>query len=203
MGNKRNIIIIVLAFLLGVGGGSAFVKLTKNNVRGNTPVQNTPTTLDHSDTSETTDESGATDSIDILKIRASSELANDGYGNYYYAENVLDGLTSTAWTEGVSGNGEGETLTYTLAALTNIHSCTLYNGYCKSEDLYYKNSRPSKITFIFDDGEETVLMQDRYNVEQVAHFKTTHQTTSIVLRIDETFDGSKYTDTCISEIYFN
>ena len=66
--------------------------------------------------------------------------------------------------------------------------------------MYYKNSRIKKLTLIFDDGEEQINIEDVYNQSQRIKLTNKHQSKQMILRIDEIYAGSKYSDTCISEI---
>ena len=90
-------------------------------------------------------------------IMASSTLIEPGYDHSAWL--VQDYDTSTAWTEGAPGNGLGESLymeTDRYAVITGGVICT---GYCRSEDLFYKNGAPTRI-YIHSGNQEA----DDYNL---------------------------------------
>ncbi|WP_308697496.1 Ig-like domain-containing protein [uncultured Thomasclavelia sp.] len=134
----------------------------------------------------------------ITAINASSTLMQENYD--YSANNLIDQNNSTAWSDGIDGDGIGETLTFVFEQESSINEINILNGYCKSEDLYYKNSRIKKVTLIFDDGEEQIDIEDIYNQSQSFKLANQHQSKQMVLRIDEVYAGNKYSDTCVSEI---
>lgn len=73
------------------------------------------------------------------KASASSTLAQQG-NNTYLPSNLLDSNSSTAWVEGASGNGIGESFTLTYqGSETSFQSIYFYNGYCKSDDIWKQN----------------------------------------------------------------
>lgn len=74
--------------------------------------------------------SDATLSSSVLTdASASSELATDSY-DAYYATNVLDGDTATAWVEGASGAGKGESITLRI---DSVYPGSTYEDCCISE----------------------------------------------------------------------
>lgn len=80
----------------------------------------------------------------------------------------------------------------------------IYNGYCKSEDLYYRNARPHQITIIADGNPIGVAtLSGRFNVIQVISFEEPILPDKITVRIDSVYEGSRYEDCAISEIGFN
>lgn len=75
-------------------------------------------------------------------------------GNNYKADNLIDGDFNTAWSEGVSGYGEGETITISLKGSYLVSELSINGGYQKSEKAYYKYSRPKEILLCFSNGQE-------------------------------------------------
>ncbi len=88
-----------------------------------------------------------------------------GFGKYSVI-NVLDKDPTTAWVEGVSGYGIGESIIIGIGdTLPDIIS--LRNGYQKSESIYRSNSRPKSIRFslylgIFLEGDVTEIESGCY-----------------------------------------
>ncbi len=132
-------------------------------------------------------------------LSASSVLAGDI--DSHEPDCLVDGNTTTAWCEGVSGTGEGEWVEFNSDMKQNVHSIRIMAGFNKSEDLYWKNSRPKDITITFDDGTTTTsTLSDEPFAWHTITLSETVQTSSLRITIDSTYPGSRYTDTCISEI---
>ena len=97
---------------------------------------------------------------------ASSELEESG-NLTYIAHNAIDGVTSTAWVEGVQGDGIGESIS---------------------------------ITFDNDENEiDAICVRNGY--DQIVFFDSPHWGKSITFTIESVYPGSRYSDTCISEIF--
>ena len=86
----------------------------------------------------------------IESVKASSSLRENGIT--HKAEYICDGSLKKAWVEGASGQGIGESVTFTVYRGHGFSGLKINAGYQKSKDLYYKNSRPKKITISFSDG---------------------------------------------------
>ena len=87
---------------------------------------------------------------DVEDVTASSYLSEKNIK--HVPDLIMDGDTTTAWVEGVDGNGEGESITFTFGDLYAVSDIKIWNGYQKSEDLYYKNARPAELELEFSDG---------------------------------------------------
>lgn len=141
-----------------------------------------------------------TQNIVISSYEASSTLTAQGYD--YSVSQLYDQNYSTCWTEGVEGDGQGETIKVTFENQVKINTLNIVNGYGKRSDLYSKNNRVKKITLIFDDGSEEILeLKDNFNINQVITF-TERKTKTVTVRIDEVYKGTKYEDTCLTEMTF-
>lgn len=142
----------------------------------------------------------------ICEIEASSILDEK-----YKALNAFDGDLNTCWAEGVDGNGVGESIIFNSSPHDNfnLEEIKIFPGYGKSEKLFYKNSRIKKmeiilyfqpniktirtskesITVAFKDVPEFKIIPIQKNLVSIIKFK-----------ILEVYEGSKWQDTCISEI---
>lgn len=133
---------------------------------------------------------------------ASSALEPSEYGNYW-AENLDDDSWSTAWVEGVSGSGAGQSVRMTSPSdqKKTVTTVEIMAGYAKSTDIYYKNARPKQISLLADSGKviAQVTLADSYQTVQRITFPA-QSTASITLRIDSVYEGSKYEDCAISEL---
>lgn len=134
------------------------------------------------------------------KIFATSTLASEG-SNTYYVDNLVDNNKSTAWVEGSDNEGIGQSVVFKSDKLQKISRIKILNGYCKSKDLYLKNNRVKAVKIIFSDG--TIItrqIKDLYNEFELIEFDSPIDCDELTLEIQEVYKGSKYNDTCISEI---
>ena len=138
----------------------------------------------------------------LSSYSASSVLPASEYGTYV-AGNLSDGDWSTAWVEGSSGSGAGQsaTMSRVSGSKASVSCLELVAGYGKSTDIYYKNARPKQVSLIADSGEVVaqVTLADSYRVVQSISFPAV-STSSITLRIDSVYEGNKYDDCAISEM---
>lgn len=124
-------------------------------------------------------------------------------GNYYNPQNVLDGRSNTAWTEGVDGYGIGQSISFYADSSQGVCGIKILNGYCKSEELYYKNSRVKKLKLSFSNGHTYAYeLPDVFDKYTVINLNTPEYCTSVTLTILDIYAGTAYDDTCISEILF-
>ena len=135
---------------------------------------------------------------DVKDVSASSYLSEKNIK--HLPDRIMDGDVTTAWVEGSDGNGEGESITFTFGDLYVVSDIKIWNGYQKSEDLYYKNARPSELELEFSDGStERISLQDIASGFQEFALER-HVTSYVKIKIISTYDGNKYEDTVISEV---
>jgi hypothetical protein len=136
----------------------------------------------------------------IDTIRASSTLSE--YNMSHSANRLVDGNLTTAWVEGVDGQGIGEYVIFELDDIYRVKGFDIYPGYHKKYSLFQKNSRPREIMVEFSDGtSETYWMSDSME-KQTFVFDEEKKTDFIKVIIKDVYPGSKYKDTVISEIRF-
>ncbi len=121
----------------------------------------------------------------------------------YEPEKAVDGDLSTCWSEGVSGDGIGESIS--LPTGGDVTTITIYNGLCSDSDLFYKNNRIKEMEIRYDDGQSfTVTLDGEYDQQPcIISLSPSIQTGYITFVINSIYEGNKYDDTCISEIRFN
>jgi hypothetical protein len=140
---------------------------------------------------------------------ATSFLKSDWnrYNENYHPSYVLDGDPKTAWVEGASDDGVGERITIPLSVLKSARAVKLRirNGYQKTENLFTANAVPkdvkltawssarattSEVTLPYETGwqEVTIDLPEGSGLNAVS------------LEIVSVYPGSKYRDTCISDI---
>lgn len=68
----------------------------------------------------------------------------------YYPENVTDSDLRTAWVEGAAGSGVGESITiqYNGTESFENYGVQIYDGYCKSDQVFNSNSTPTRLKML-------------------------------------------------------
>ena len=165
----------------------------------------------------------------IQSAQASSTLENSSkYAAGNIADSKLDhnGIYSwgwqTAWCEGVSGTGSGQSVTVNFKQPQKLSAVLISAGYDKAGDLFLKNSRLKSAVLELSDGSTYQLQfmehffgndgQLSYtripgpqhavttNSPQIFKLGGTVTTQWLKLTIGETIRGEKYEDTCVSTI---
>jgi hypothetical protein len=128
----------------------------------------------------------------------------------YGALNAIDGDLNTAWVEGPSGPGIGEFIILSADRTQTLSEIHIWNGYFKSEDLYYKNNSIKTLRVSlneFGSGSpwesfEVELRQDPSG-PQIIKLDRPRQVKLVELTILDVYLGSADSeDTCISEVEF-
>ncbi|HDP79268.1 MAG TPA: hypothetical protein ENN21_00330, partial [Spirochaetes bacterium] len=118
---------------------------------------------------------------------------------------MKDGKLSTAWCEGVKGHGIGEWVQFDFAEwhsytrLTNIYRILIVNGLAANKEIYYANNRVKKLEVEFSEGEKRII-EFKDGILDFQKFKFDIRAKWVKLKILEVFKGSKFDDTCISEV---
>ncbi len=135
----------------------------------------------------------------IYKISASSSLKN------YDPELAFDGDNSTAWVEGVKGNGIGQWIKFEFTESLNLNEIKIVPGYDKYKenvgDLWVLNNQLKEISLTFSDGSTQDFSIQEGNRFQKLSLKPVN-TKSVTITVKAVYKGSKWDDTAISEIYF-
>ncbi len=129
--------------------------------------------------------------------------------NSYAPFHINDGDLSTAWVEGVEGDGIGESILLRSAPFSVIKEMTIWPGYYKSADLYQKNSVPTGIRISsgssradFDLSAYHPAYAENspgYSIPFPEGFVTDGMITLTILGARS---GSLYHDSCLSEVHF-
>ena len=83
-----------------------------------------------------------------------------------------------------------------------VSGLNIWIGHQKTEDLFYKNARPTVIRIIGSDGSnEVYTLQDTMGMQRVK-FKHPITANNIKLVVEKVAPGTKYEDTCIAEVSF-
>jgi len=146
----------------------------------------------------------------VSSERKSMPDSSSGKTATYGAANAIDGNNSTAWVEGVDGDGVGEWIQVYLPQASTLTGLRIKNGYWKSERHLEKNTRVARILVSFSDGnsEEFTLadpveqLPGILNTEgQALSFTVPHMSDYLKVTILAVYrDGAEDYDTCITEI---
>lgn len=131
----------------------------------------------------------------IDTVSASSELTDSV--NTYKVEALFDGNKDTCWAEGVDGTGEGEYVEVWFTTPLYLTQIEFLNGYMKNEDVFKANGRIRKAELRFSDGSSCEANLE--NSDMVS-FESPVLTDYLKITILEAESGTKYADTCLSEI---
>ncbi len=138
-------------------------------------------------------------------VEVSSELDSVKYGKKL----IADLNAATAWNEGVEGLGEGETITWRYKEEKWIYGMAILPGYQKNEDIYYKNGAP--IELLLEVGGKIMRCElDTYKPDfsnptasmRYVDFPEPILADEVTVTIETVREGTKYEDTCISELFF-
>lgn len=137
---------------------------------------------------------------------------------------VNDGDSSTVWSEGVEGPGIGEVIV--VGPVDTSKPMLIWSGHGKSKGLFYANNRPEEVEiYTIEAGDvlyggatveasvtyrdlsiyrkHTVTLQDYNGYQELPIRKPPASREGIYLiavKIKSVYPGTKYDDTCISEI---
>ena len=142
---------------------------------------------------------------------ASSYLqsAYNRHDENYHPRYLLDDDPKTAWTEGVEGLGEGESIRLLLASTPDVSAVKLriQNGYQKSSTLLRANAAPAQLRITLLDADNLSTTTHLAQLTQTAGWQEVTIPTaapvalsSILLEVVSTHPGQTYPDTCISDV---
>lgn len=149
-------------------------------------------------------------------IEASSFLAAQG-SSTYGPKNAHDFSYKSAWVEGVKGYGIGEYLIYTFAAENpRINTIKVVNGYVKSQSAWNSNSRVKKLNMYINDelfaylNLKDVRAEQHFSIPAIGNGERSNYDAlkqkgdwTVKFEIAEVYEGTKYDDVVISEIFFD
>ncbi len=129
---------------------------------------------------------------------ASSQLPSDRLGSYTPWD-ALDGRPATAWAEGAAGTGQGEWLALTLPGPAALEAVEIQAGYAASKALFAANNRPRTVHVMLDDGVPMeFVLADTSEPQNLALDGVV--ATSVRVFLGQSYPGSRFDDTCLSEI---
>lgn len=136
--------------------------------------------------------------LDWDSVFASKTLVAENYD--YSPSNVLDNNLDTAWVEGNDDYGINEWIELKNQNEEKIQKILLRNGFQESDESYNNNSRIKKLKITFSDNSSIIKDIADSNDEILIDLDKIVTTSSIKFTILDVYPGSKYKDTCITEI---
>jgi len=136
-----------------------------------------------------------------FRVTTSSVLNNQ---SQYRGENVLDNNLETAWVEGVPGPGIGEWIQIQFVHPYNVTHVGIVPGYAKHDpysNRFYENNRVGSATLYINENIRKQI--EFYDLHVMQYFVLPNiPLETFKLRVDTICPGSRWDDTCISEIRF-
>jgi hypothetical protein len=122
----------------------------------------------------------------------------------YHPNYIMDGDPKTAWVEGVSGSGAGESIKIHVSevAKTTKLRVKIKSGYQKSKGLFTQNARPKTIELIAHPSKEkkSFTLKDAMGWQELSFEQKEGAFNTLELKVVDAYEGKKYTDLCISDV---
>ena len=140
--------------------------------------------------------------MDGVAIMVSGTLPHREPGRFGVA-NLVDDEPSTAWCEGKPDDGIGEWIEFAFHEPRKLERLGIVVGYAKSGNTFRSNNRVKTVIVSMPNCDSfKVDLKDTHETQYV-ELPSEDETKSVVITIQEVYRGSRYRDTCISEITLN
>jgi len=197
-------LIFFLSFIfLAILAGAGFYYWQTNLQSPSPSVTSQPTAPQVSPTPQPTPTPPLASQDKINIISASSTLVIPNYD--YSPEKINDKDTKTAWCEGKEDTGEGEWILLVFNQPIKIETLRIFSGFGKTEELFMENNRPRKIEIEFSNKRRTTLeIPEKFEITSFDLPPEVKEEPTIYLKLTlkKVSKGTKYNDTCISEVDF-
>ncbi|MCP4134607.1 MAG: hypothetical protein GY754_26775 [bacterium] len=120
----------------------------------------------------------------------------------YNTDFLFDSRKEFGWVEGSEKSGTGESLTFSFNDSVTISKIKVWNGYLRSEKHFKSNERVKNFSFGTSGGESAKHTLSDSMDPQVVELAKPLKGKEFVLKIEDIYKGSKYTDCVISELRF-
>lgn len=150
----------------------------------------------------------------VKSIEATSELKAEG-SNSYSPKNTHDFDKNTAWIEGDSEYGIGESIVYhfdfnnieNYSGGLGINKILLANGYKKTKSTWENNSRVKQLKVYLNDKPYAILnLLDSFEIQTLEIGEImfpADKVTKLKFEITQVYKGKKYKDTAVSLLMFD
>ncbi|MDR1341935.1 MAG: Hint domain-containing protein [Prevotellaceae bacterium] len=140
----------------------------------------------------------------------SSSALKSSHDFGYTAGNAHDFSLRTAWVEGATGYGIGESITYRFSKQSPpVTAVEIYNGYMKSEKAWQDNSRVKQLKLYVNSKPYAMLnlldikSKQIFTIAKAPGLQGESDDLYLKFEIVEVYKGNKYDDVAISEIEFD
>jgi hypothetical protein len=141
----------------------------------------------------------------IDRYCVSSVLASDPNVNRfnYGPDSLFDHTPSTAWVEGIAGQGIGEWIVVEFDGPRLVREINIENGYNKDPVIYQKNSRVKGIKVEFSERERRTFSLKDIGMSQPIPLPKDQPLKAywVKFTIESVHPGSTWQDTAISELH--
>lgn len=137
--------------------------------------------------------------LEITETQSTSEYKSQK-GNNYSVSNLIDHDSGTTWQEGEEDAGIGQQLTFVFKEPAILSAIRLENGKRTDADAFYANNRAASLR-IFEEDSILIELPDSQQVQYIV-FENPIMESQVVITLESVFSGTKWNDTCISEITF-
>ena len=137
--------------------------------------------------------------IEVLEAKSTSEYIS-ARGNNYSAANLIDHDSETTWQEGEEDAGIEQQLTFVFAEPAIVSAIRLENGKRTDTEAFYGNNRVASFS-IFSDDSSLVELPDTDRIQYIV-FENPIMESQVTLVLKSVFGGTKWNDTCITEVTF-
>lgn len=128
-----------------------------------------------------------------------------------FTQNIHDRDIETAWSEGAYRHGIGEFVVFELPSTNpKVAGVNIVNGYAKSDKAWAENSRVRRMKVYFNDKEYAILNLEDSRSLQRFELGVLEDDPSVCgptwrfkFEILDVYPGSRYTDTVITEMFFD
>ncbi|MBQ8823915.1 MAG: hypothetical protein IJZ64_01635 [Ruminococcus sp.] len=191
---------IVISFIFGSVFLTSSVSGESDRIKSamSTMVENTNTSSD--------------DKPVFLDISGNYPILEPDSGYQYELKQLCDGKVETCWAEGIDGNGIGAEIKFynNEDNIEKVHAIYINNGNCRNEDMFYKNAHVKQIKLEFS-GRTNKIVDFEYEFEKNKAYridlsnntnKGYVETSFVKITVIDVYDGTKWDDLSISDIWF-
>ncbi len=132
-------------------------------------------------------------------ITASSTLAPE---TAYSPANLFDCRKEFVWVEGSESSGEGEYLTFEFEQPVHITAMKIWNGYQRSDEHFFANTRVRDFDFGVKDGPVNACFLIDIKDGQRIELKSPAKGSVFEFKIKSRYPGLQYMDMALSDIVF-